>query len=189
MTVGSFVAVGDCSISWVTASFCADSARIRAVGSARRTRAQIGAAQFRGRRMIAGDGGAPIGGVDPFSQQDAGRCLSVVIGIERFVERAEDAGVVGDVDLEAAHVDVGITAGHDGQDGCDSVFFGFVVGSAAGGVDGPRPGRGTGGSGPSALDGADSGQDARRKIPVTFGFRGRDIAGEFRRSGDPGRAR
>ena len=133
--------------------------------------------------MIAGDRRIPVGGAAAFGQEDLRGGLSVLFGVERVVERAEDTCVIGDVDLEAADIDVRETADHDREDSGDGIAFGLVVGAAAGGVDGPWPGCPAGSAGAAALDSTDGGKDAGWDVPIPLGFGGCDIARRVGRGG------
>lgn len=126
--------------------------------------------------MIAGYRCIPVGGAASFGEKDFGGSLSIVLGVECIVERAKYSSVIGDVDLEAADIDVGKPADHYGQNAGDGIAFGLVIGAATGGVDGPRPRSTAGATGPAAFDCADGGEDAGWDVPIPLGLGRGEIA-------------
>jgi hypothetical protein len=126
--------------------------------------------------MITGYRGVPVGGAAALGEEDLGGGLGIFIGVERVIEGAEDSGMIRDVDLEAAYIDVGEAADHDREDSGDGIALGLVVGAAAGGVDRPWPGGSAGATGAATLDSANGGQDTRGYVPVPLGLGSGEIA-------------
>lgn len=126
--------------------------------------------------MITGYRRIPIGGAAALGEEDLGGGLGILLGVERVIEGAEDAGMICDVDLEAAYIDVGKAANHDREDSGYGIALGLVVGAASGGIDRPWPGGPTGATGATTLNSADGGQDPRRYVPVPLGLGSSQIA-------------
>ncbi len=109
--------------------------------------------------MIARDCRVPIGGTASLGKEDHRGGLSILLGIKCVVERTEYPGVIGDINLEAANIDVGKSTQHDRQDSRDGIAFVVMKGSATGGVDGPGPGSTAGSAHTTALDAPDGGKN------------------------------
>ena len=120
--------------------------------------AQVGTAQLWRRGMIAGDGCGPIGRSQAFGGKNTCGLLGVALGVEGVVQRSENAGVIGEIDLETADVDIWEAAAHDLQHRCDGFGLRAVITASPGGIDGPWPRCGTERADPaSTFDGADGG--------------------------------
>ena len=127
--------------------------------------------------MIARDRRVPIGGTASLRKQDHRGSLSILLGIECLVERPKHTGVIRDINLEAANIDIRKSTQHDRQDSRDGVALVVMKGSAAGSVDGPGPGSKAGSALTTAFDAPDGGKTPRRYVPISFGPCSRDVAG------------
>ena len=107
--------------------------------------------------MIARNRRVPIGRSASLRKKDHGSGLCILLRIECVVERTKHPGVICDIDLKAANIDIGKATQHDRQDSRDRVAFVVMKGSTAGGVDGPGPGSTARSAHTTAFDASDGG--------------------------------
>jgi hypothetical protein len=94
-------------------------------------------------RVVALDSPVPGAGLLLQPLQIACTIGDIPPGLECLVQAGEGVGVVHQVDLHAADVDVALARGPQSLDMCNSFALGGEVATVARIVDGPRPSRGT----------------------------------------------